>query len=258
MPFSYASVIDAGSPHDWSAERLKLVIEAARIGTFDFDLVTGALVWSEQCKKLFGLPVDIDVTYERFLETLHPADREATDAAVRRSLDPQGDGTYHAEYRVVHADGAVRWIAAEGRSYFEIDGERSVPIRMLGTVLDITDRKIAEATMREQAERQQAALLASNTGTFRWNLASDQLDWDQSLSRLFGLEDAGAVSSFDAFVALVHPDDRAAVARALPGMRDDGRRLRHGVPHRPAGRRAALAARPGRDASPTRPDGRPT
>lgn len=149
MPFSYASVIDAASPHDWSAERLKLVIEAAQIGTFDYDLVTGTLVWSERCKALFGLTAEAEVDYPLFLDLLHPDDREETDEAVQCSLDPSTDGTYSAEYRVVQPDGSVRWIGAQGRGYFEErDGQR-IPIRMLGTVLDITARKQSEAAIIE-------------------------------------------------------------------------------------------------------------
>lgn len=211
MPFSYASVIDSASPHDWSTERLKLVIDAARIGTFDYDLATDTLVWSQQCKALFGLMPDAETSYDVFLNALHPEDRAATEAAVHKSLDPHGDGAYSAEYRVVLPDGSIRWIGAQGRSYFEERDGRKAAIRMLGTVLDITERKHSEKVIREQAERQQAALLASNTGTFRWNAQTGEVDWDRSLDRLFGLPEGSSISSLDQVLALVHPDDHDEV-----------------------------------------------
>lgn len=214
MPFSYASAIDASSPHNWDAERLKLVIDSAQIGTFDFDLVTQTLVWSEQCKALFGMPADAETSYERFLSALHPDDRAATAAAVESSFDPLGDGSYYAEYRVVHPDGSVHWIVAKGRTYFEEQDGRRQPIRMLGTALDITDRKRDEATIREQSERQHAALLASGTGTFRWNIATNELDGDRALDRLLGLEEDTAVGTLDELLAMVHPQDREAVLSA--------------------------------------------
>jgi PAS domain-containing protein len=61
-------------------ERLRLATEAAALGTWDFDLVTGALTWSERCKAIFGFAPEADITYELFLQTLHPDDRDRTDA----------------------------------------------------------------------------------------------------------------------------------------------------------------------------------
>ncbi len=84
---------------------------------------------------------------------------------------------------------------------------------------DITDRKKgeteerqrAEQALREKEERLRAALTASGTGTFRWNIQTNALDWDESLDRLFGLPPGQTVRSLETFIARVHPDDRAGV-----------------------------------------------
>jgi two-component system CheB/CheR fusion protein len=79
---------------------------------------------------------------------------------------------------------------------------------------DVTDR-------RESQERLMAALDASGTGTFRWNMRTNELDWDDNLDRLFGLAPGSAVRSLPEFIRLVHPDDRARVVAACERCRDE-------------------------------------
>jgi PAS domain-containing protein len=71
-------------------ERLRLALDSADIGTWDFNPVSGELQWGDRCKALFGLPPDAEVSYDVFLAALHPDDRTRTDAAVQHALDPGG------------------------------------------------------------------------------------------------------------------------------------------------------------------------
>ncbi|MEW5687952.1 MAG: response regulator [Pseudomonadota bacterium] len=137
-----------------SETRLRLATQAAAIGTWDFNPVTGELRWDDQCRRLFGLSPDADVTYDgAFLAGLHPDDRDVTDAAVQAALDPGGPGGYDVEYRTIGLeDGVLRWVAATGRSVVE-DGRA---VRFIGTILDISARKAAEATLRELNETLEA------------------------------------------------------------------------------------------------------
>jgi PAS domain S-box-containing protein len=77
---------------------------------------------------------------------------------------------------------------------------------------EVAERRQAQADLQENRERLQAALAASGTGTFRWDLRTDALDWDESLDRLFGLSPGETARSLDQFLQLVHPEDRTAVA----------------------------------------------
>lgn len=120
-------------------ERLRLAVESADMGTWDFNPTTGELRWDARCKAIFGLAADAHVDYPMFLERLHPDDRARTDAAVQQALDPEGTGEYVVEYRVLAGD-EERWVLARGRGIFE--HERAV--RFIGTTLDISERKRAE------------------------------------------------------------------------------------------------------------------
>ncbi len=130
-----------------SEDRLRLALESADIGTWDLDPQTGVLAWDARCKELFGLPPDAPVTYESFLAGLHPDDRAHTDAAVQRTFDPAGDGRFVTEYRAVAPDGTERWLSANGQTLFDGAGRAA---RFIGTVLDITERKRAEAERERQ------------------------------------------------------------------------------------------------------------
>ncbi|HEY3662990.1 MAG TPA: ATP-binding protein [Chthoniobacterales bacterium] len=129
-----------------SEDRLRLAIEAADAGTFDFYPLTGELRWSDRCKELFGLSPAAPVDYEIFLCGLHPDDRDRVDAVVRQTLQPGSDGRYDIQYRTVGLeDGKERWIAAKGLVIFD---EAGAATRFIGTVLDITPQKEGELELQ--------------------------------------------------------------------------------------------------------------
>jgi PAS domain S-box-containing protein len=120
-------------------------VEAARIGIYDYDVASGLIWWDARVRELWGVELDEPITYETFMGGLHPDDLAATQAAVDRAIDPQGDGKFVAEYRVIHRrDGRARWIKAKGRVRF-VGGR---PTRLIGTVEDISDSKHPEDAAR--------------------------------------------------------------------------------------------------------------
>jgi PAS domain S-box-containing protein len=125
-----------------ASERLHLAVEASDLGIWDYDPGTHERRWSARCKQIFGFPADdAIVTQEAFLAALHPDDRPRWYAAAAEAINPDGEGRYRIEYRVIRVcDGQERWIAATGRTIFE--GRR--PVRMLGTLADVTAQKRAE------------------------------------------------------------------------------------------------------------------
>ena len=130
---------------------LRLATEVGEIGTWDFDLLSDTLEWSDRTKAMFGISPDVPCSMADFYEGLHPEDREATSIAFAAALDPARRATYDVEYRTIgKEDGVIRWVAAKGRGMFDTDGRC---IRAIGTVLDITGRKAVQEELRESEAR---------------------------------------------------------------------------------------------------------
>ena len=124
-----------------SQARLRLAVTSAAMGIHVWDVDTGQLEWDGRVREIWGIGPDVIPTYETFITGLHTDDRAQTQAAIKRALDPTGDGKYAAEYRVRPLDGSPeRWVRATGLVYFEAGRA----VRLVGTVRDITERKQAE------------------------------------------------------------------------------------------------------------------
>uniref|UniRef100_UPI00286CEC09 PAS domain-containing protein n=1 Tax=Chamaesiphon sp. OTE_8_metabat_110 TaxID=2964696 RepID=UPI00286CEC09 len=119
-----------------SEERLKLALQGARQGTWDFDLQRQELVWDDRCKELFGLDPGAVVNYDTYLAGVYPDDRQRVADAAARAI--RNCGEFAQEYRTVHSDGTSHWILTQGRCWCDPAGE---PCRMSGTMMEITERK---------------------------------------------------------------------------------------------------------------------
>ncbi len=149
-----------------SEERLRMAVESADIGAWDFDPVSRALRWSDRCKAMHGLPPDAAVNYEVFLERVHPEDRDASDRRVTAALDPAGGGEFEIQYRSLWPDATRRWLTAQGKAFFAGEGAARRPVRFIGTVRDITQEKESQARIQSlveelrQADRRKDEFLA--------------------------------------------------------------------------------------------------
>jgi len=175
-----------------NSERLRLAIDAGQLGMFDWDMLSGRVRWSAFHYELFGYPADADfpITYAHFRDRVHPDDRPGLEAAVEAAI--QGHRSYQHEARVVRPDGSVRTFTATGSVLRDADDR---PVRMLGFVQDVTERRAAEARTREQLahERQRQQLLSWLTN--QPTASGDIRDLVRSLTeRLAAVHDCARVS----------------------------------------------------------------
>ncbi|MGV3606026.1 MAG: PAS domain S-box protein [Planctomycetaceae bacterium] len=133
-----------------SEQRLRNTLSAARMGTFDWDAVTNNIVWSNFHYTLFGYPADSNfpVNIKHFTDRIHPEDLERLMDALEQAKINHLD--HDQEFRVVHPSGEIRWIHGTGQFFYDANGN---PLRMLGTVQDITDAKRAEQAILENERK---------------------------------------------------------------------------------------------------------
>ncbi len=132
-----------------SEHKFRIAIEGGGLGTYDFYPQTGELSWSEKTKEFFGLPPEAEVDYSIYLKGLHPDDRERSDDAIQKAMEPKRGGLYENEYRTVGiTDGKLRWVRSKGKVNFDIDGR---PIRFTGVTQDITKQKETLASLQVQS-----------------------------------------------------------------------------------------------------------
>lgn len=206
-------------------ERLRRSQVFANIGTWDWDIQTDKLFWSERIAPLFGYPEgELATSYDNFIEAIHPDDRQTVINTVKACVEK--DIPYEIEHRVVWPDGTVRWLLERGASVRDKDGS---PLQMLGVVQDIDDRKRAELALAERERQLNEAQAISHLGSWQADLVTGQLNWSDEIYRIFGYEPGSFEPSVAAFHAAVHPDDHERVRESEEQSQQTGR---HDVIHR--------------------------
>ncbi len=127
-----------------SEARLAEAQRIAHLGNWDWNIAKDELVWSDEIYRIFGLtPRQFGATYEAFLDSVHPGDRELVEQSVNAALHDRGP--YSIDHRIVLPDGAVRVVHEEAEVTCDKDGRA---VRMMGTVHDVTERKRTEDALR--------------------------------------------------------------------------------------------------------------
>jgi two-component system sensor histidine kinase/response regulator len=130
-----------------SEERMRLAMDAAKIGSWDLDVIKDEHIWSDTCKTLLGLPLDSPANYAVLMSRVHPDDREMMWDKINRANQEKKD--YTCEFRAVWPDGSVHWQTSAGHAFYDDAGR---PIRMIGISMDIDQRRRAEERSLLQAK----------------------------------------------------------------------------------------------------------
>jgi PAS domain S-box-containing protein len=188
-------------------ELLTLAEEAAGIGVWDVDLATGNLRGTMQFFCIMGLPPTPDpVPIETTRRLRHPEDRERVQHAFNDAL-ASGADKYLIEYRIIRPDGELRWISCRGRVFRDATG---APVHCGGVDIDITERKLAEAALRDSEQRFRRVFEQSPLGKAMAGLDLRFRAVNPALCKMLGYTEADLVGR--SFLDIVHPDDRDACA----------------------------------------------
>ena len=187
-----------------SETRSSEVQRIAKVGNWDWNIVTNELWWSDEIYRMFGMdPRGFGCTYEAFLERVHPEDREYVNDAVQRTLACHEP--YSIRHRIVLSDGTEKIVHEKAEVVLDDQG---AIMRMVGTVQDVTDyKRIEEEVYRSEARLKEAEHLAK-IGSWEWNMLSETEWWSDGLYSIFEKDPATFRPGFESFVKMLHPGDR--------------------------------------------------
>jgi PAS domain S-box-containing protein len=143
------------------AERMRLALDSAGLGTWDLNISTRVFTMDERCRQFHALQPDSTVTYDELLRNVYSFDQSRVEAVFRNALKPDSGGYYDAEYRVARTGGGLRWVRSQGKAYFDEKGE---PYRFTGTSVDISDEKRKDQVLQDVEKRFQAAFDNASLG----------------------------------------------------------------------------------------------
>lgn len=205
-------------------ERLRRSQEFAHIGSWEWDMQTDSLFWSNGAADIFGLvPENMQLTIAEFVERIHIDDRDKVTQAVSQCVEQREP--YDIEHRILREDGQEYWVQERGDVVYNDKGQ---PLRMLGVVIDIDAKKRAELELLERRRQLKQAQKRARLGHWRANLQTGELIWSGVIYDIFGI-DSKTPPNVDLFMQAVHPDDLPLIEASHVEARET---LVHDVVHR--------------------------
>ncbi|MGL6283584.1 MAG: PAS domain-containing protein, partial [Microcoleaceae cyanobacterium] len=180
----------------------------AHIGSFEYDITTDQITWSEEAYRIFQYDPHLPTPpNEEFMSHFHPEDLphcvEVLQKVSERPL------AFNVDYRFQCADGTLKYINSRGQSVIDEQGKM---LALVGVVIDITAQKKIEVKLREQAERLKLIIEGTEMATWDWYLPTNQLIWSRRHYEILGLEYPGhELGDYHIWMSHLHPEDRQEV-----------------------------------------------
>jgi len=188
-----------------SEERLRMAGESSKLGTWEFHPDTKKLIWSVECKRIYGFPEEMEPDYDTVMKYTFEEDRSYVMDEVKEVMDPENRNDFKTQHRIIRYDtGEIRWVTIHGKVFFD---EENNPLRLIGTMMDVTDEKRAVQQLTENEERFRMAVESTKLGTWEFFPVSGKLTWSGECRKIYGVPDDMDVN-FEFFSKHIFPEDK--------------------------------------------------
>ncbi|GMU23766.1 MAG: hypothetical protein AMXMBFR13_38440 [Phycisphaerae bacterium] len=199
--------------------RLRLALDAGRMGTWEWEVNSGRVTWSDGHYVLLGYePGAVESGYAVWRQCVHPEDLQRQEQTLLEAIQCRKD--YECEFRVVWPDGSVHWVEGRGRCLLGPDGRAE---RMYGVLQDIDAKKQAEQDLQHALHRLRLALEGGGMGVFDVDEASRLVTLDDTAAARLGLPPGVLSLTAEELVPRIHPDDLRDVTRRVEAALREGR-----------------------------------
>lgn len=201
---------------------LEHAVSMAGLGAFDVDWRSTTALVTPRLRELFGWTPEQTLTIQDLAGRIHPADRERVFALIGLPADSDGAPVFSIDFRILLPDGTVRWITASAQRFFEGEGPARRRSRTVGVVLDATQRKEAEARLRDSQDSLEQATRTAGLGVFQMDWRTNTMEASPRLREIYAWHPDDPVD-VSQILERVHPEDRARVAHEIgrPGATAD-------------------------------------
>ena len=203
-------------------ERLDLALRGGELGTWDWHIPSGRVIFNDQWAKMIGYRLDeLDPHLNTWKKLVHPEDLPNTEKTLSAHLEGKTPA-YEAEFRMKHRDGRWIWILDKG-VVMERDPKGN-PIRACGTHLEVTTQKRLQTELETATRILNQAQEIAQVGSYTWDIPSDKLEWSDHMYRIAGLNPKTFYGNLSETIQkMIHPDDRGPVGAQIADMLKQGR-----------------------------------
>lgn len=219
--------------------RLQLATHSAKIGIWDWDIQSDTILWDDRMHELYGKPKGAGIGKKgvhEWAELIHPEDRERVFRECVSATEHR-ENVYDTEFRVIHPDGSIKYLKANGLVVWNDDGTAA---RMIGTNADITKQKEAETSLRKAYSEIEATVRSRTTeltregerlkeserrlkkaqelgriGHWATTISQHQTEWSDEVYRIFGFEPQSVKPSRELFESLILPESRNEIRKVI-------------------------------------------
>jgi len=200
-----------------SEERWQLALQGNNDGIWDHNLQTNCHFLSDRFLEILERRPEEVKDFSQYLSYIHPDDVEIMQSNWQQHLHRE-TSHYRCEYRIQCPDGREKWVLARGRAIWDESGN---PLRAVGSLTDISDRKQTEIAFKQSEERLSIAIEGSGMATWDLDLRTNRLIWSANLFSIFGCEPVpGGETTRAMWEKCVHPDDLKQVMQAIKTARE--------------------------------------